>query len=97
MRSCRLESHTHTGCIYREEPGLWLRLGSIDAAVRKTVLKDYWPLLHSLGHASSTDVRVVLDAGANIGLATRLFARFFGPNTTIISIEAQQTITQYCR
>lgn len=86
-----------TGCVYREEPGVWQRWGSIDAAVHKTVIKDYSALLLSLskGVNATNDVgnlgvRVVLDAGANIGLASRLFARFFGPDTTVVGIEAQR-------
>ena len=76
---------------------MWQRWGSIDAVVHKTVIKDYSALLLSLSKgANATNdvgdlgVRVVLDAGANIGLASRLFARFFGPDTTVVGIEAQR-------
>ena len=84
------------GCMYRVEPGVWLRWGATDHAVYQSVTKDYWGLLLSLSatanaskDASDVGVRVVLDAGANIGLATRLFHRFFGPNTTVVALEAQ--------
>ena len=85
------------GCLYREEPNVWLRWGATDAAVRKTVVKDYWGMLLQLVNGTrdasndpNAGVRVVLDAGANVGLATRLFAGFFGSNTTVVALEAQR-------
>ena len=81
---CTGSQRTH--CRLRLEGDLWARAGTTDLLVHGSVGVDYGGLLSGL--AASLPPRTILEAGANVGFASALFARAF-PNATIVAIEAQ--------
>lgn len=75
-----------SGCRFEYEPGIWLRMGTTDREVQSTVRRDYMGLLLSFG--KNANIRTILDAGANVGLSTRLFASSH-PDAQVVALEAQ--------
>lgn len=65
---------------------MWVRRGATDSWVRTMVRRDYEGLLSVIRGGGAT--LSVLDAGANAGLAARLFANAFGPLTRVVAVEA---------
>lgn len=76
-------------CIYPTEDGItWGRTHSTDHLVRQENLNEYPPLVAALQRelgGSGREISVV-DAGANDGLSTRLFAKGL-PQARVVSIE----------
>lgn len=75
------------GCRYQLRPGSWVRSETTDASVAVSVVSDYMGLLHSIGRVAR--IRAVLDAGANVGHASALFAAFW-PAALVVSLEPQR-------
>jgi hypothetical protein len=81
--------HSTTGaneqqqCLYRNDDGTFSRTHSSDHLVRQENLHEYPPLARALGAAG---VKTVVDAGANDGLSTRLFALGL-PHARVIALE----------
>jgi FkbM family methyltransferase len=71
------------GCRERNADGSWVRRGTSDAAAHHESLRDYPPLIKAL---ASHSVRYVVDAGANDGFSTALFARAL-PDASVVAIE----------
>lgn len=74
-------------CLLRLESHAWARAGTTDALVHASVGADYGGLLAAMA-VNQLPPRTILDAGANVGYASALFARTF-PNATVLAVEAQ--------
>ena len=71
------------GCIYQNSDNTWSRRDATDVLVRQENLKEYPPLANELKRLG---VRSVIDAGANDGFSTFLFASGL-PEARVIGLE----------
>ena len=78
------------------EAGLdcWVRLGYSDGSVFEDICVR--GIYDSVRKAGLTDVRQVVDLGANVGVSARLWAHLF-PQTRITAVEPDQSNFEMCR
>ena len=72
-------------CIYSNDDGTWSRTNSTDHLVRLENMQEYPPLVRVLREYG---VRTIIDAGANDGLSTRIFAQGL-PSATVVALEPE--------
>ena len=85
--SVSLETPGVPQCIYQAADGVtWGRTHSTDYLVRQENVKEYPPLASALRMELREPELTVVDAGANDGLSTRLFATGL-PQARVVSIE----------
>ena len=75
------------GCTYEDVPNVYVRHGSTDPIVSMTTRRDYMGLIRLF---NTSDIATVLDAGANAGFATLIFAARF-PQARIVAVEAERS------
>jgi len=78
-------SELQTGCRTQQTDGSWVRPGTTDAAVHEENAPEYPPLATALMTVRAS-IDYVLDAGANDGYSSWLFAQAL-PNATIVAVE----------
>lgn len=78
-------SESQTGCRMQQTDGSWVRPGTTDAAVHEENAPEYPPLATALINLRAT-IDYVLDAGANDGYSSWLFAQAL-PNATVVAVE----------
>lgn len=71
-------------CVNPNDDGTWSRPNSSDAAVRTENANEYPSLARAL---RARGVHTVVDAGANEGSSSRLFAQLLGPKARVVAIE----------
>ena len=83
----RRRPRAETGCLTKRESGYWVRWRTTDDFVIKTVGREFLPLAAVLS-PTGKDVRIrsILDAGANGGYSTAVFARSF-PDAQVVAVE----------
>ena len=74
------------GCRYELLPGSWVRHDTTDRTVFRTSRLDYMGLLRAISEQAGQPIRTVLDAGANVGFSSALFAQHW-KNSTVVALE----------
>ena len=64
----------------------WYREGTTDSVAHDESIRDYSTLVRALAEHDASNFRAILDAGANEGTSTRIFAEAY-PRATIVSLE----------
>lgn len=84
----RRRPRAETGCLLRRtETGFWVRWRTTDDFVVKTTAREFPSLVSALAELDKrTPIQSVLDAGANAGYSTVVFARSY-PGAVVVAVE----------